>query len=354
MRFLWPDLLWLLLGIPVLVAAYLHAQRRRKKEALRYPSLMLVRDALGPGRGLRRHIPPALFLLAIAAAILAMARPSAVIVLPSDYLSIVLAMDVSRSMQATDVEPNRISAAQSAAKSFIDELPKNVRLGIVSFAGTAAVVQTPTDKRGDMLAAIDRFELQRGTATGSGLLLALSLLFPDDGIDLESAIFGSSFSRTGGGAAPLDRAPRAGKAEKKEFKPVAPGSYTSAAIVMLSDGRRTTGPDPLEAARMAADRGVRVYTVGFGTQDGAAVGFAGWSFYARLDEETLKAIAKMTAAEYFHAGTAADLRKVYQNLNSKFAMERQETEVSALFGAAAALLLLGAALLSLLWFHRGR
>jgi len=354
MRFLWPDLLWLLFGVPALVAAYFYAQRRRKKAALRYPSLMLLRDALGRGRGWRRHVPPVLFLLAIAAAILAVARPSALVVLPSEYLSIVLAMDVSRSMQATDVEPNRISAAQSAAKSFVEELPKNVRLGIVSFAGTAAVVQTPTEKRGDMLAAIDRFELQRGTATGSGLLLALSLLFPDDGIDLESAIFGSEFSRTGGGAAPLERTGRAAKAEKKEFRPVAPGSYTSAAIIMLSDGRRTTGPDPLEAARMAADRGVRVYTVGFGTKEGASVGYEGWSFYARLDEETLKAVAKLTGAEYFHAGTAADLRKIYQGLNAKFALERQETEVSALFSAAAALLLLGAALLSLLWFHRGR
>jgi Ca-activated chloride channel family protein len=132
-----------------------------------------------------------------------------------------------------------------------------------------------------------------------------------------------------------------------------PGSYTSGAIILLSDGRRTTGPDPLEAARMAADRGVRVFTVGFGTKDGGTIpGFEGMGYYVRLDEETLKAVANITGAEYFHAGTAADLRKVYQSLNTKFAMERQETEVSALLSAAAALLVICAALLSLLWFQR--
>ncbi len=353
MRFLWPDLLWLLLAIPALIAAYVWALRRRKKAAVRYASLMLIRPALGAGRRYRRHVPPALFLLAMLAAIIAIARPTASVILPAEYLTLILSMDVSRSMQATDVEPNRISAAQSAAKAFIEDLPRDVRLGIVTFAGTAAVVQAITDKREDMLAAIDRFELQRATATGSGLLLALAQLFPNDGIDLEAAVFDSSFSRYGGGAATIDRSRKAGRVEKKDFKPVAPGSHTSGAIILLSDGRRTTGPDPLEVAKMAADRGVRVFTVGFGTHDGGMIGFGGMSFYVRLDEETLKGIARITGGEYFHAGTAADLRKVYQSLNSKFAMERKDTEISALWSAAAVILVIAASVLSLLWFHRG-
>jgi Ca-activated chloride channel family protein len=263
-----------------------------------------------------------------------------------------LAMDVSRSMQATDVEPNRLSAMQAAAKSFIDELPQNVRVGIVSFAGTAAIVQTPTENRNDLLAAIDRFELQRATATGSGLLVALSMLFPQEKFDLEAALFDNPFAFR---ARPLERRKSAdpAKAGNVTRQPVKPGSYTSGLIILLSDGRRTTGPDPLDIAKIAADRGVRVYTVGFGTSQGASIELGNYSFYVQLDEETLKAVAKMTGGEYFQAGTAADLHKVYQNLNTRIALETRETEISALFVGAAALLLLLGALLSLLWFHRG-
>jgi Ca-activated chloride channel family protein len=350
MRFLWPDSLWLLLVAPALVAAYLYALKR-KKAAVQYASLLLIRDAIGRASW-RRHVPPLLFLCALLAAVVAIARPSTVFLLPSQQQTIVLAIDVSRSMLATDVEPNRITAAQAAAKSFIEELPKDIRVGIVTFAGTAAVVQTPTDNRDDLLAAIDRFQLQRATATGSGLLVSLALLLPDAGIDLESIVFDSAFSRWGGGGAPIDRTRKAEKAGKKELAPVAPGSYTSGVIIMMSDGRRTTGPDPVQAAKMAADRGVRVYTVGFGTREGATVESYGFSFYARLDEDALKAVAHITDAEYFYAGTAADLRAVYQKLSSKLAMERKDTEVSALFGIVAALFAFVAALLSLLWFHR--
>ena len=194
MRFLWPDLLWLLLLIPALIAAYVWILRRRKRAAIRYSSLLLVRDAVR-GQRFRRHIPPALFLLAMLAALLAVARPTALVTLPTQYMTIAMAMDVSRSMMATDVEPSRIVAMQAAARSFIEELPSNVRLGIVSFAGTAAVVQTPTDSKADMLAAIDRFQLQRATATGSGLILSLAMLFPDDGIDIESVIASQARAR---------------------------------------------------------------------------------------------------------------------------------------------------------------
>jgi Ca-activated chloride channel family protein len=353
MRFLWPDVLWLLLLAPALAGAYVLMLRRRKRTAVRYASLSLVRDSIGAGQRIRRHVPPALVLLGLIVAIVAAARPAATVTLPSQYMTIALAMDVSRSMQATDVEPNRLEAAQAAARSFIQELPKNVRLGIVSFAGTAAVVQTPTESRDDMLSAIDRFQLQRATATGSGLLLALSMLFPEEAFDLEAALFDPRFS-AGPRPAPLDRRKgndAAKSAPKKE--PVKPGSYTGGVVILLSDGRRTTGPDPLDIAKMAADRGVRVYTVGFGTREGASIDFEGYSFYVRLDEETLKAISKMTAGEYFHAGTAADLRKVYETLNARIAMETRETEVGALFAAGAVTLLLLGALLSLLWFHRG-
>jgi Ca-activated chloride channel family protein len=347
MTYLWPEMLWLLAAAPALVGVYVLLLRRRKQGALRYASLGLVKAALGPGQRIRRHVPPALFLAAMVAALLAIARPSAVITLPSEQRTIILAIDVSLSMRATDIEPNRLVAAQTAAKAFVAEQPADVRIGIVTFAGTASVVQQPTQNREDLVAAIDRLHLQRHTAIGSGLIVSLAAVFPDEDIDLESVIFGRGFARER--HAPLEGAR---KSEKQPFQPVAPGSYPSAAIILLTDGRRTTGPDPVEAARMAADRGVRVYTVGFGTAAGGSVDIDGWSIYMRFDEETLKAIAEVTRAQYFHAGSAADLRRVYETLNAKFVLERKETEITALFAAAAAVLAAAAAALSVLWFHR--
>ena len=345
MRFLWPEMLWLLVAVPVLVAIYIFLLRRKKKAALRYASLTVVREAMGTGQRFRRHLPPLLFLLALATTIIAVARPAAIVTLPTQQQTIILAMDVSGSMRAKDVEPNRLVAAQEAAKSFMADLPRSVRVGVVSFAGTAAVVQPPTRNREDILAAIDRFQLQRGTAIGSGIILSLATIFPDAGIDVSDSIYGRNAPRS----LPLDLGRTS---EKKEFTPVPPGSYPSAAIVLLTDGQRTTGPDSLEAAKMAADRGVRVFTVGVGTPNGEVIGFEGWSFRARLDEDTLKAIANLTRGEYFHAGTAMDLKKIYQGLNARLALEKQQTEITALFSAAAGCLTLLSALLSLLWFNR--
>lgn len=345
MTFLWPQFLWLMLALPLLVTAYVWLLRRKKKMALRYASLSIVREARGTGQSVRRHIPPLLFLLAIATMLLAAARPFAVVTLPSQQETIILAMDVSGSMRATDVLPNRLVASQNAAKAFLADLPRSVRVGIVAFAGTASVVQSPTLSREDLVTAIDKFQLQRATAIGNAIVVSLAELFPDAGIDLASLTYGRN--RNSGIA--IDLAP---KEPKKEFTPVAPGSYTSAAIILLTDGQRTTGVDSMEAAKMAADRGVRVYTVGVGTVDGETIGFEGWSMRVKLDEETLKAIANKTQAEYFYAGTAADLKKVYETLSSRLTVEKKETEISGLLALVASVLALLSASLSLLWFNR--
>jgi len=344
MNFLWPEFLWLLLALPLLVLLYVWLLHRKKKMALRYASLSIVKEAMGAGQTVRRHIPPLLFLLALGAMLVATARPQAVVTLPSNQQTIILAMDVSGSMRATDVKPSRLEAAQAAAKSFLAELPRHVKVGIVAFAGSAQVAQLPTTNREDLVTAIDRFQLQRATATGNAIVISLATLFPEAGINLESLQTGRERQR---GVA-IDGE----KKDLKEFTPVAPGSYSSAAIVMLTDGQRTTGVDPLEAAKMAADRGVRVYTVGIGTVDGETIGFEGWSMRVRLDEETLKAIANKTSAEYFYAGTAHDLKKVYDTLSSRLTVEKKETEISALFAMAAAALAVLSAGLSLLWFNR--
>ena len=340
LNFLWPAMLWGLVALPLLVGAYVWLLRRRKRSALRFASLSIVKEALGRGGAWRRHVPPALMLLSIGVLLAAAGRPAAVISLPSTQETIVLAMDVSGSMRAADVQPNRLVASQEAAKAFVKELPRSVRIAVVSFAGTAAVVQPPTLSREDVSAAIDRFQLQRGTAIGSGIVLSLATLFPDAGIDL-SQITGQRAMPAG----PNDK-------PKPPFTPVQPGSYTSAAIILLTDGQRTTGPDPLEAAKMAADRGIRVYTVGVGTKDGETIGFEGWSMRVRLDEDTLKSIATITRADYFYAGTAADLKKVYEGLSTRFVVEKKETEITALFAAFAALLVAVAASLSVWWFGR--
>ncbi len=345
MTFLWPQFLWLLLALPLLVALYLWLLHRRKAVALNYASLSLVREALGKGPGLRRHIPPVLFLLALAAMLVAAARPLAVVTLPSQQETIILAMDVSGSMRATDVKPNRLVASQNAAKAFLAELPRQVRVGIVAFAGTAQVVQPPTLSREDLVAAIDKFQMQRATAIGSAIVISLAELFPDQGIDLDTVAYASGRPRP----MAIDAAP---KKPEKEFTPVAPGSYSSAAIILLTDGQRTTGVDTLEAAKMAADRGVRIYTVGIGTVDGETIGFEGWSMRVRLDEETLKKVALQTQAEYFYAGTAENLKKVYEKLSSRLTVEKKETEISGLLALAAAMLALLSAGLSLLWFNR--
>jgi len=340
MNFLWPEMLWALLAIPLLVLLYVWLLRRRKKTALRYASLSLVKEALGARSAWRRHVPPTLLLIALTALLLATARPTAVVTLPSQSQTIVLAMDVSGSMRATDVQPNRLVASQEAAKAFVAELPRNVRVAVVAFAGTAAVVQAPTLSREDIYASIDRFQLQRATAIGSGIVLSLATIFPEAGIDL-SQITGQRNMPPGPGDKP-----------KQPFTPVPPGSYSSAAVILLTDGQRTTGPDPIDAAKMAAERGVRVYTVGIGTKEGETIAFEGWSMRVRLDEETLKSIANVTHADYFYAGTAEDLKKVYQGLSARMVVEKRETEISALFAALGALLVVLAAGLSVWWFGR--
>jgi Ca-activated chloride channel homolog len=351
MTFLWPEMLWLLAAVPLAIAAYIVVLRRKKKLALRYASLSMVKEAQAKAGRLRRHVPPLLFLIALALMVAAAARPAAVVTLPSQHETVILAMDVSGSMRAADVQPSRIAAAQAAARSFIAEQPRSTRVGIVTFAATASVVQPPTQNREDLLAAIDRFQLQRGTAVGSGILVSLKMIFPDVEFDLRASNPRGDAARDSKRGVSLDQSRSSDKAAEKD-KPAQPGSFTSAVIILLSDGQTTTGPDPIESARMAADRGVRVFTVGIGTPNGEILGSEGWSMRVRLDEEALKTIANVTRGEYFYAGTSSDLKKIYDGMNSRMVLETKEMEVSALFAAVAAALALLAAMLSMFWYNR--
>lgn len=342
MQFLWPLALWSLLFIPLMVWGYIWVQRRKQRTVVIYSSLALIKPAMRKTSMWRRHVPPALLALALSLVLFAASRPVARVALPADYMTLMLAMDVSRSMLAEDVQPSRIVAAQMAAKAFIGELPANVRVGVVSFAANAQLVQAVTQNKEQLIAAIDGFSLQRGTATGSGLLVALNTLMPDVTVNLETVLYGSEFSGS------MDKT----KETKPDSSKVQPaGSYTGGAIVLLSDGRRTTGADPIEAAKLAASKGVRVYTVAFGTPNGTIPGQSYSSFWTQVDEESLQKIAKITEAEFFRATNAADLKKIYQHLSSKFVLEQRETEISALF-IAAALAMLGLAFgLSRYWYR---
>lgn len=342
MKFLWPSLLWLLLIVPLLVFVYLWLLKRRRKVVVRYAGLANVKAAMGTGHRWRRHIPPVLLLLATTTMLLAVARPTAVLTLPSSHRTIVLAMDVSGSMRARDVEPSRLQAAQAAARAFVEQVPTSTRLAVVEFAATAAVVQPPTRSREDVLNAIDRFELQRGTAVGSGILISLKALFPDAEFNL----------RRNNPRAVQKSAPSNASESSTEEVTTLESAEGSAAIILLTDGQSTTGPDPVVSAELASERGIPVYTVGIGTPDGFIIGSEGWSMRVRLDEDALKSIAEVTDGEYFFAGTADELKKVYEALNAKLVFEKRETEIAALFAGLAAALTVLAALLSMLWFNR--
>lgn len=345
MSFLWPHMLWLGVLLPGLVLAYRLLLRARKKAFVVYPNLSVVRQA--QTSSWRRHVPPLLILAAAACLVVAAARPTATVSLPTDQRTIMMVMDVSGSMSADDVSPTRLSASQVAAKAFASALPVNVRIGVVAYGGEAHLVQAPTLQRDEVLAAIDRFQLERATAIGSGLAVALSTLFPGDGIDTSSLTESHGLKRPRGTSVDSTVAH-----DGLPSRPVAPGSYESAAIVLLTDGQNTVGPDPIEVAQIAASHGVKVFAVGFGTPEGTVIGFDGWSMRVRLDEETLKQIANLTHGEYFRAGSGTDLQQVYGALRSRLVFERKATEITVLFACAAALLMLAGVTLSVWWFGR--
>jgi Ca-activated chloride channel family protein len=355
MQFLWPQMLWFLLAVPALVAAYIYAQRRRHRYALRYASLSLVKDALGRGPGRRRHVPPALFLFGLAVMILAMARPVSVVTLPAQEGTVILTMDVSGSMRANDLDPSRLEAAKAAARAFVEKQPPGVRVGVVSFSDSAFVVQAPTNDKLAVLAAINRLSTQRSTAIGRALLTSVDAIFEET--DAEAAMGGDPYGGRspfgfGGGQRGQTAPPTPTPVPLPTPTPMPKGEYQPAIVVLLSDGQSNQGPRPLDVVQQVADRGIRVYTVGLGTAQGAVVSNQGRSMRASLDEVTLQRIAEATDGEYFNASTAQDLQAIYENLSTHLVFRTQEQEITALGTALAALLVLAAGTLSLLWFNR--
>jgi Ca-activated chloride channel family protein len=325
MTFAWPWMLLTLVAVPLLATAYRRLQRRRAARRTELGSLGLVtRDT---GRSRRRHVAPALFLAAAALLLLGTARPEATISHPQREGTVVLAFDVSGSMAATDLAPSRIEAAKSAAREFVRRQPASVRLGVVAFSGSGVVTQQPTLERARVLAAIDRLTPQGGTALARGLQTSLS------------AIVGKTVQ--------IDVPGTAGESDGPDL-----GYHGSAAVVLLSDGENTARPNPLSAAEIASTAGVRVYPIGLGSAEGTVLTIDGFQVATALDEPTLRQIASTTGGRYFAAADENALAQVYKSIDLAWTVRAEHVEITALFAAGAALLLLVGAGLSLAWFGR--
>ncbi|HET9912078.1 MAG TPA: VWA domain-containing protein [Anaerolineales bacterium] len=336
MSFIWPTLLLALFSVPLLVVLYLQLQGRRRRFAARYGSLGLVHDALGSGIGIRRHIPAMIFLAGITILIFSLSRPQATVNVPKLEGTVILTFDVSGSMAADDFKPTRMEAAKAAAKQFVENQPSSVAIGVVVFSDGGISVQPPTHSRDETLTTIERLVPRRGTSVGNGILVALNTIAVDAG--------DPPILKTGG--------PSADTVSPDAVEPVpAPqGWYPSAAIVLLTDGENNQEPDPVMAADLAADLGVRVYTVGIGSAEGTIIEVEGFSVHTRLDEPLLQYIAGTTGGNYYNAGNEEQLHKIYDDLEPKLSVKPEDIEMTSIFAGLGMLIFLIGGMLSLLWF----
>jgi Ca-activated chloride channel family protein len=326
-------MLLLLLLVPLLVWLYLRLQMRRRGLTARYSQLTLSSGALSRRFGLRRHIPPIFFLVGLTILIIALARPEAVVGVPRIEGTVMLAFDISGSMAADDLEPTRLDAAKEAAQEFVLKQPPSVQIGVVAFSDSGLAIQQPTYTQDDVLAAIRRLDPSRGTSLGNGMLVSLNVLATNGE---EQTNFYSNLTPE----------------PTPTPTPVPAGMYVSGAIVLLTDGENTEEPDPLEVAQAAADRGVRVYTIGIGSAAGTTLEIEGFNVFTQLDEAMLQQIAQMTGGRYYNAESREELIDIYNNLNREFAIRPEPMEVTPVFAGLSILIFLIGGALSLLWFSR--
>jgi Ca-activated chloride channel family protein len=331
MKFLWPAAFLLLVLPPLIIAIYFWMRRRRQRYAVRYSSLTLVQAAIPAQSRIRRYLPPALLLLALTILTVGMARPLAVTRVPAGRATIMLTIDVSSSMNQNDISPSRLEAAKKAAIAFIDRQKDSNQIGIVAFASFAQLIQPPSTDLEKLDKAILHLTTARGTAIGSGILIALDTIAEFNQNSADNTNGQKSATRT----------------------PTPKGEYEPDIVVLLTDGVSNAGPDPLESAQFAVDNGIRVYTIGYGTSTGAVEQgngfFRGGGFNRGIDEETLKTIARLTGGEYYSASSASELQKVFDSLPTALITREETWEISVLFVALGAVLVITAVLLSQLW-----
>jgi len=338
MSFIWPAMLVLLLSVPLFGVLYVWLGRRRRRFAERYGSLGIVQEAAGRRLGRRRHIPPALFLAGLTFLMIGLARPQAEVSLPKIEGIVMLAFDVSGSMAADDFKPTRLEAAKAVAMDFVGRQPSSVQVGVVAFSDSGFAVQRPTNDQATILAAINRLAPQRGTSLGQGILASLNAIAKDTG---QASLLENSSANGDATATPAPTS-----------TPMPEGIYTPAVIVLITDGENNISPDPLEAAQTAADRGVRIHTIGVGSPAGTTLHVNGFTVHTQLDEALLQEIAKLTDGVYYNAENEEDLRTIYESLDPQWVIKPEKMEVTSIFAGASILMLLVGGAFSLVWFSR--
>jgi Ca-activated chloride channel family protein len=329
MTFLWPLALLLYVIVPALIVAYIVILRRPSRVSVRYSSLDLITQAAAAGKPWRRHVPAVLYLLTLCAVIFTVARPMAPVPVPDNRTVVMLSMDISRSMMAHDVVPTRIEAAKKAAIEFVRALPRGAKVGLVSFSSYATLVTPPTDDHERVVQAVSNLTLEFATAIGDGLLEAVY------------ALPGRTRPEGSPGSGPPPMGP-----------PPDGDRLPPATVVLLSDGQSNRGTSPEDAAVVARQQRVKVYTVGLGSPEGTFLELGGRSIFVRLDEETLKEIAQVTGGTYQRVSSTSELSRVYTRLGRSIGWERRPTEISGLSSVVVAGLFLSTVAVSLMWMHR--
>jgi Ca-activated chloride channel family protein len=331
--FIWPLALFSLALVPVFAIVYGLLQVRRRRIIAQYGNLGLLQNVSGQRLGFVRHLPAIFLLAGLTLLLIAAARPEMQVRLPRVEGTVILAFDVSGSMAADDMKPNRMEAAKAAAREFVQQQPATVQIGIVAFSDSGFSVQAPSNDKDAVLSSIGRLSPQRGTSLANGILVSLKAIATanDDSTHFYSPL------TPGGTATPT---------------PVPAGQYDSSVIVLLTDGENNEQPDPMVAAKAAVDRGVRVYTVGLGSPTGTMLHINGFTVHTQLDEQMLQQIAQATGGAYYNATSAKELTQVYANLDPQLVVKPEKIEVTSMFAGASAILLLLGGLLSLLWFSR--
>lgn len=332
MSFIWSDLLLFLLAVPLLILVYIQVQRRRQNFASRFGSLGLLRDASGSGLGSNRHIPAMMFLGGIAVLLFSIARPQATVSLPRLEGTVILTFDVSGSMVADDLKPTRMEAAKAAAVQFVKNQPSSVSIGVVAFSDGGIAVQPPTNNHEETLATIDRLVPRRGTSLANGILVSLNAIALD------------------AGDPPILKTNSVSSSEEPIDTPQ--GWYPSAVIVLLSDGENNQNPDPIAAADLAADLGVRVYTVGIGSTTGSTITVEGFTVHSQLNEPLLRSVSEDTGGEYYSAANEDDLFRIYDDLEPKLSIKTEEMEITSIFAGIGMIAFLVGGAVSLVWFGR--
>ncbi|MFZ0546495.1 MAG: VWA domain-containing protein [Candidatus Promineifilaceae bacterium] len=328
MSFIWPSMLFLLLLVPLLAVGYVALLRRRQAKTAVLGTMGLLQTGRGQKLGRRKHLPFVVFLLAITFLLVGFARPEMPVDLPRVEGTVILAFDVSNSMLADDLEPTRMEAAKAAAQTFIEAQPPTVQVGIVAFSNGGLIVQQPTNITADLLAAVDRISPQGATSLGQGIFTSLNAIAGEP-IEIDEETL-----------------------QNEDLQSVDIGYYSSAVIVMLSDGEDTTGLDPLQAAQLAANAGVRIFPIGVGSTEGTVIDIDGYSVATVLDEAVLKDIANLTNGEYYYASDTADLEDIYNQIDLHLTIRGEKMEITSILAGVGLLMFLIGGGLSMVWFGR--